>query len=132
MATSHEIGQGHLHVLVSLYDPCPISGHALLYFLSCRATNKFTLKFNAINATPNPLELCCAVYQSPVDGSLTDAPTHTQSWNIDGSCNKRMAVELKKFVLPELEEASEEEVLEQYQHHLANLVRITWTSVSFV
>jgi len=77
--------------------------------------------------------LCCAVHQSPVDGSLSDTPTHTDCWNIEGSCNRRVEIELKKFNLTDfLEELSEQEELEQYQQHLASVVRLTWTSVSFV
>ena len=102
-----------------------------MVFIVIRVADKFVLSFNAANVTGNPMVLHCAVYQSPLNGVLSDTVTQTLSWGIDGSCSKRVRLELKKFSLPEEKNASQQNKVEKYSNYLVDMVRMTWKCVSF-
>jgi len=94
--------------------------------------DKFVLCFNAANVTGNPMELHCSVYQSPLNGVLCDMTSQSYCWTINGSCTKRVTIELKKFSLVEKKNANEQDKAEQYSKYLADLVRLTWKCVSLL
>ena len=102
-----------------------------IYFIVVRVADKFVLSFNAANVTGNPMELHCAVYQSPLNGVLSDKVSQTHCWTINGSCSKRVRLELKKFILTEERNISKQDVVEKYSRYLTDLVRLTWKCVSF-
>ena len=101
-------------------------------FIVVRIADKFVLSFNAANVTGNPMELHCAVYQSPLNGVLSDAVSQTHCWTINGSCSKRVRLELKKFILAEERDASKQDQAEKYSKYLTDLVRLTWKCVSLI
>lgn len=94
--------------------------------------DKFALSFNAANVTGNPMELHCAVYQSPLNGMLSDVVVQKHYWTINGSCSKRVTLELKKFILAEDIDASQQDKVEEYSNYLADMVKLTWKCVSFI
>lgn len=77
------------------------------------------------------MDLHCAVYQSPLNGVLSDMVSQTHCWTIDGSCSKRVTLELKKFILSEEGDASKQDHVESYSKYLAKMVKLTWKCVSF-
>ena len=102
-----------------------------IQFIVIRIADKFVLSFNAANVTGNPMELHCAVYQSPLNGVLSDTVSQTHCWIINGSCSKRVRLELKKFILAEEKDTSKQDQAEKYSKYLTDLVRLTWKCVSF-
>ena len=101
-----------------------------IVFIVVRVADKFVLSFNAANVTGNPMVLHCAVHQSPLNGALSDTVNRTLSWGMDGSCSRRVRLELKKFSLPE-EDASQHNIVEKYSNYLVDMVKMTWKCVSF-
>ena len=90
------------------------------------------LSFNAANVTGNPMELHCAVYQSPLNGLLSDVVSQTHCFNIGGSSSKRVTLELKKFILAEDRDASQQDKVVEYCNYLADMVKLMWKCVSFI
>ena len=107
------------------------NSEAIDFITFVRIADKFVLSFNAANTTGNPMDLHCAVYQSPLNGVLSDMVSQTHCWTIDGSCSKRVTLELKKFILSEEGDASKQDHVESYSKYLTKMVRLTWKCVSF-
>ena len=90
------------------------------------------LSFNVANVTGSPVDLRCAVYQSPLNGLSSDVVSQTHCWSIGGSCSKRVTLELKKFILNEDRDASQQDKVVEYSDYLANMVKLMWNCVSFI
>lgn len=84
------------------------------------------------NMTGSRMELHCAIHQSPLNGLLSDTVSHNDCWIIDGSCSKRVTLELKKFSLAKGKDASAQDKVEIYSKYLAELVKLTWKCVSLI